>query len=64
MNTLQVRRLAQSTTAFGLSLLVTLTTLGGLDWLATAQHAATLLTKAAAHPVGQARIAAPVASRG
>ena len=64
MNTLQTRRLSQSATALGLSLLVTLVTLGSLDRLATEQHAATLLAKAAAHQADQARMASPVAARG
>ncbi len=63
MNTFQARRLNPCATALGLSLLVTLATLGSLDRLATEQHAATLQANAAAHPVGQARIASPDASR-
>lgn len=63
MNTLHARRLTQSATALGLALLVTLATLGSLNRLATVQHAATLLAKTAAHPVDQARIAAPDSSR-
>ena len=64
MNTLQARRLTQSATALGLSLLVTLATLGSLDRLAGEQHAATLLAKAVVHQAEQARLALPVASRG
>ena len=64
MNTLQARRLTQSATALGLSLLVTLATLGSLDRLAGEQRAASLLAKAAVHQAEQARLALPVASRG
>ena len=64
MNTLQARRLTQSATALGLTLLVTLATLVRLDRLAGEQHAATLLAKAAAHQTDQVRVALPVAARG
>ena len=64
MNPLQARRRIQSATALGLSLLVTLATLGSLDRLAGEQHATALQAKAAAHQADQARLASPVASRG
>ena len=64
MNTPQARRLTQSATALGLSLLVTLATLGSLNQLAGEQHATTLLAKAAAHQADPARFAMPVAERG
>ena len=55
---------APTATALGLSLMVTLTTLGSLNQLATEQHAATVLAKAtAAQQAGQAQADAPAAVR-
>ena len=47
-------RITQAAAALGLALLTTLATLGSLDRLATAQHAATVLAKAAATQQAQA----------
>ncbi len=51
----------QTVSALGLALLVTLATLGGMDHLATAQHAATVLARATA--VQQAQSTTPAADR-
>lgn len=48
MTTFTAARFAQTATALGLSLLVTLALLGSLNGLATEQHAATVLAKATA----------------
>jgi hypothetical protein len=57
-------RLAQTTAALGLSLLVTLALLGSLNGLATEQHAATVLAKAtAALQAQQAQTLADPAAR-
>jgi hypothetical protein len=63
MNT--THRIAQSLTALGLSLIVTLATLGSIDGLATEQHAAAVMAKAAAAAQAlQAKAVTPLASRG
>ncbi len=51
----------QSVSALGLALLVTLATLGGMNRLATEQHASTVLARTAA--VQQAQAATPAADR-
>lgn len=57
------RRTLHTTTALGLALMVTLATLGSLNHLATEQHAATVLARAAAAQQAQAS-AATAALRG
>ena len=61
MNTVRTARLTQTAAALGLSLLVTLATLGGLDGLATGQHAASMMARASA--AQQAQAPAPGAVR-
>ena len=53
---------ARIATALGLSLMVTLTTLGSLNQLATEQHAATVLAKATAVQQVRQALAAPSAA--
>ena len=48
-------RFTQTAAALGLSLVVTLATLGSLNGLATEQHAATVMAKAAAASAQQAK---------
>ena len=56
-----ISQTVQTASALGLALLITLTTLGGMDRLATAQHAATVLARAAA--MQQAQAISPAADR-
>ena len=49
-----IRPAVQTASALGLALLVTLATLGGMNRLATEQHASTALTRAAAVQQAQA----------
>lgn len=57
-------RFTQTAAALGLSLVVTLATLGSLNGLATEQHAATVMAKAAAvQPAQQAQAATGTAAR-
>lgn len=61
-----MNRITQTTrtaTALGLALMITLVTMGGLNHLATEQHAATVMAKAAAGQQAQAS-AATAALRG
>ena len=54
---------ARTAAALGLSLMVTLVTLGSLNQLATEQHAATALAKATAAQQARQALAAPTAAR-
>lgn len=64
MNNTFTSRFAHTATALGLSLVMTLATLGSLNQLATEQHAATVLAKAvAAQQARQAQAGAPLAVR-
>ena len=55
------RQAVQTASALGLALLVTLTTLGGMNRLAAEQHASSVLARAAA--VQQAQAINPAADR-
>ncbi|MES2718098.1 MAG: hypothetical protein V4795_20185 [Pseudomonadota bacterium] len=58
MTTTTFARIARTTAALGLALCMTVVALGSLNHLATEQHAATVLAKAAAAQQAQASAAA------
>lgn len=62
MNTSFAANIARHAASLGLALCMTLVALGSLNHLATAQHAATMLAKAAA--AQQAQASAAAAQRG
>jgi hypothetical protein len=65
MTPFQPTRLTQTAVSLSLALMVTLVTLGGMNGLATEQHAGTVMAKAAAvQPAPQALAAPSSAPRG